>query len=179
MTEQILSLILILLLAGALGALVLSRRLQSSAGLPGGARVVYSDTGAWQKQEKPLFSQRYRLTGKPDYIVKEGNLYIPIEVKPNRNADAPLPWDKLQLAGYGLLLGEEYGQRPPYGLLKYRKAVFQIELDEEMYDELFRVMGEMRADLEASQVDRSHEDSRRCRTCGYRQACDQALEDKN
>ena len=179
MADQILSLLLFLLLAGALAAFLLSRRLRSSAGLPGGARVVYSDTGAWKKQAKPLFSQRYLLTGKPDYVVEEGGLYIPVEVKPNRNSEAPLPWDELQLAAYGLLLGEAYGRRPPYGLLKYRAAVFQVDLEDELYPELLRVMEEMREDLGASEVDRSHDDPGRCRTCGYRQACDQRLEDRN
>jgi CRISPR/Cas system-associated exonuclease Cas4 (RecB family) len=33
----------------------------------------------------------------------------------------------------------------------------------------------MRADLHARDVDRSHEDPRRCRGCGYRDQCDQRL----
>ena len=70
---------------------------------------------------------------------------------------------------------ENFGTTPPYGLLKYRDQVFRVEFTNELREELLAVMGEMRHDLNAADVARSHEDSRRCRACGYRGACGEAL----
>ncbi len=151
------------------------RRLRAQTGLPFEARVVYSDTGAWERVERPLFSQRYMLTGKPDYMVQESGVRIPIEVKPNRVADEPRLSDTMQLAAYGLLMEETSGALPPYGLLKYRDAVFRVEFTEALRAQLIQVLDEMRQDFYASEVARSHDDARRCRACGYREACGQAL----
>src|SRR5436190_9602441 len=123
---------LVLVLLGAIIAAFLLRQSgraeQARTGLPIDARVVYSDTGAWERVEKPLYSRRYRLTGKPDYIVRdETGAMIPIEVKPNRNARGPRHSDTMQLMAYGILIEEKFGVRPEYGLLKYRDDVFRIQ----------------------------------------------------
>jgi CRISPR-associated exonuclease Cas4 len=121
---------------------------------------VYADTGAWQRVEKPLFSRRYRLTGKPDYIVQdEMGAMIPIEVKPNRAARQPRHSDTMQLMAYGILVEEKFGQRPEYGLLKYRDEVFEIAFTEDLRAEFFQILQEMRAARRARNVARSHEDA--------------------
>ena len=160
----------------ALAAWWYGRRMKAGSGIPLQAKVVYSDTGAWKKVEKPLFSPRYMLTGRPDYLVMMQGVRIPIEVKPNRVASAPRPGDTLQLAAYGLLIQEEFGSTPPYGLLKYRDALFQIEFTPELRAHLLEVLNLMRGDLDAVEVARDHADGARCRACGYRSACGQALE---
>ncbi len=173
--------LLVVLAIFALVAAALARwfagRMQARSGLPVGARVVFSDTGAWQNVPKPLFSRRYQLTGKPDYIVESNGVFIPVEVKPNRRALEPLPWDVMQLAAYGLLVEEEYGVRPPYGLLKYRDLLLEVQFTDDLREELLQVLELMRADLESADVARSHEEPSRCRACGYRGACGQALEE--
>jgi len=67
---------LALLIAGV-AALVLSRRARRVAGLPAG-RVIYSDTSRWQRAERPLFSHKHQLAGKPDYLVREGRALLPV-----------------------------------------------------------------------------------------------------
>lgn len=152
-----------------------SREARAQSGLPFSARVVYSDSGAWEKIEKPLFSRRYALTGKPDYIVEENGATIPIEVKPNRVASAPYESDVMQLAAYGLLIEETFGTHPAYGLLKYRDAVFQIDFTDELHEELLDLMDTMRRDLDAHEVTRSHDNAARCHACGYREGCGQEI----
>jgi CRISPR-associated exonuclease Cas4 len=170
--------ILLLVIIAAAVAFWLGRRMRVDAGLPINARVVYSDTGAWKKVEKALFSRRYLLTGKPDYLVQdESGARIPIEVKPNRVAAEPRVSDTMQLAAYGLLVEETFGTRPSYGLLKYRDTVFQIEFTDELRGQLFDLLKEMRRDLSAEDVARSHMDARRCRGCGYRAECGQELKE--
>jgi CRISPR-associated exonuclease Cas4 len=60
-----------------------SNRQQKAAGLPGG-RVIYTDTHAWGKVEKPLFYAALELTGKPDYLIEKNGQIIPVEVKSSR-----------------------------------------------------------------------------------------------
>jgi CRISPR-associated exonuclease Cas4 len=177
---MLLEILLILIILLALVAAFFLRRTgrvqQADAGLPINAEVVYSDTGAWERVEQPLFSKRYRLTGKPDYIVRdETGTLIPIEVKPNRTAPEPRQSDVMQLMAYGVLVEESFGERPEYGLLKYRDRVFKIEFEGGLRNELEEILGEMRADRRAANVHRSHDDPATCKYCGYRDACDEKL----
>lgn len=174
--EFLILIVLVLALVGGLILRRLGRQEQTAAGLPVEAHVVYTDTGAWNKVEQPLFSRRYRLTGKPDYIVEtEGRVLIPIEVKPNRAARQPRRSDTMQLMAYGVLIEEKFGARPAYGLLKYRDRAFRIEFTPELRAEFFAILDEMRRARRAANVPRSHGDASRCRTCGYREACDERL----
>lgn len=175
--ELVLGLVFLLALGGAFLLLRSGRARQANAGLPGAARVVYSDAGAWERVAKPLYSRRYRLTGKPDYIVRDENgTLIPIEVKPNRREQAPRDSDRMQLAAYGLLVEETYGERPAFGLLKYHDRLFEVEFDDDLRRKLVSLLAEMRAARRGGEVSRSHTDLARCRYCGYRDACDQRLE---
>lgn len=172
--------LLVLFIALAFGAAIFLRQRgraeQTRAGVPINARVVYSDTGAWARLEKPLFSRRYRLTGKPDYIVEdETGATIPIEVKPTRTAAQPRHSDTMQLMAYGILIEEKFGTRPAYGLLKYRDDVFEIAFTEDLRAEFFEILKAMRAARRAQNVSRNHADAVKCRYCGYRDACEERL----
>ncbi|MCI0475667.1 MAG: CRISPR-associated protein Cas4 [Anaerolineales bacterium] len=169
------AILFLLAIIAALALFLTARRQRAQTGLPYGARIVYADTGAWKKVERPLFARRYGLTGKPDYIVQERSATIPVEVKPNRVAPAPRESDTLQLAAYALLIEEHFGAAPAYGLLKYRDAVFQIEITDELRARLLDTLAALRRDLDARDVARSHAEPRRCRACGYRDACGQSL----
>ena len=170
------AILFLLALVIALALFLSARRQRAQTGLPYGARIVYADTGAWKRVERPLFSRRYGLTGKPDYIVEERGATIPVEVKPNRVAPAPRESDTLQLAAYALLIEEHFGAPPEYGLLKYRDAVFQIEITDELRARLLDTLAALRRDLNAREVARSHDEPRRCRACGYREECGQAID---
>ena len=75
-----LPILLVGLLLVAVALWLFSCRTRAATGLPAG-QVVYVDTRGWQKSDRPLFSNTYRLTGKPDYLVKDGRNLIPVEVK--------------------------------------------------------------------------------------------------
>jgi CRISPR-associated exonuclease Cas4 len=151
-------------------ALVLSRRQRIRAGLPAG-QVVYADTGAWQRCEQPLFSSRYSLSGKPDYLVEERGRIVPVEVKPGRAVPVPYEGDVLQLAAYCLLAEEEYGRRPPYGYLRYRQELFRIDYSEELHQRLLLELDAMRRAFRARDVPPSHNEPQRCLHCGQREHC--------
>jgi len=164
---------LLLALAG-LGLLIQSRRQRIEAGLPSG-RLVYADTDDWQRCERPLFSSRYRLSGKPDYLVEERGRIVPVEVKPTRRATTPYRGDILQLAAYCLLVEEEYGQRPRYGYLKYQQITFCVDYTRALRQQLLSKMKQMRRDMGAREVPPSHDEPRRCARCGHREHCTMRL----
>jgi len=165
---------LILLLVGVV-VLMWSRRARRATGLPSG-KVIYTDTSRWQQAERPLFSRQHQLTGKPDYLVREGRALIPVEVKSSRApADGPRAGHVLQLAAYSLLVEETEGIRPAYGIVKYADEAFRVDNTAELRRTLLATLDAMRRDLDRGKSRRSHADAARCRRCGVRAACDERL----
>jgi CRISPR-associated exonuclease Cas4 len=144
------------------------------AGLPAG-RVVYADTGAWDRCERPLFSDRYRLTGRPDYLVRSGQNVIPVEIKSGAAPAQPYPAHILQLAAYCLLVEEQEGRLPPYGIIKYDDRAFALDYGHALRARLIETLDNIRGDLQSRDVDRSHDEAGRCRGCGYRGRCNRRL----
>ncbi len=149
-----------------------SLRLRQATGLPW-RRVVYQDTQRRQLT-RPLYSARYRLTGQPDYLL--GADSIPVEVKPTRHDQAPRQGDIMQVAAYCLLVEETTGRPPPYGLLRYASATFEIRWDDDLYAQLLDTLEALRHDRRCADVPRSHNDARRCRACGFADRCRDALQ---
>ncbi len=165
----------VLLLIG-LAAWALSRQLRSTTGLPAG-RVISADTSRWLPTSRPLFSRTHRLTGKPDYVVRDGKFSIPVEVKSSRApANGPRQGHVLQLAAYCLLVSETEGQRPTHGLIKYADAVFKIDYTPALERATLETLNAMRRALASKSARRNHTDPARCASCGYRHACDERLQ---
>ena len=162
------------LLAVGLFLMVLAKLGRRASGVPPG-EVVYSDTGAEHKQEKPLYSARYHITGRPDYLVRKDQYLIPIEVKSGRGPEYPYKSHILQLAVYCLLVEEVYGRRPPYGIIRYADCIFEVDYTNKLKRELLAVLKQMRSDMHVDDVPRSHDQAARCARCGYRNECDDSL----
>lgn len=169
-------LVLAALVLGGLGfwLLIRSGTVGRQAGLPAG-RVTYTDTSDWDPCERPLFSSRYRLTGRPDYLVRTRQGVVPVEVKSGTAPPQPYLAHVLQLAAYCLLVEEQEGRAPPHGVLKYRDKAFEIDYTPTLRSELVDVIDDIRYDLQGRDVERSHDEPARCRGCGYRQQCEQRL----
>jgi CRISPR-associated exonuclease Cas4 len=167
----------IALLLLALGGWLLwrARRLRASTGLPAGT-VTYADTADWQPVQRPLLSRRYGLVGKPDYVVKPATgAPIPVEVKSRRRPAQPPRHHILQLATYCLLIEETSGSAPPHGLLHYADATLEIPFTPELRRAVLQTAEAIRRGRGAADLGRDHDDPARCRYCGVRHACDQAL----
>ena len=165
---------LVLLVVG-FAAIVLSRRARSEARLPAG-QIIYSDTSRWQRAERPLFSRRHQLAGKPDYVVREGRAVIPVEVKSSHSpASGPREGHILQLAAYCLLVEETESVRPAYGIIQYADRTFRVDNTPELARTLLVTLDAMRRDMARGQSRRSHTDPARCRRCGVRAACEERL----
>ena len=155
-----------------------SHRQRVQSGVPGG-RIIYADPQLWGKVEKPFFDAEAMLTGKPDYLVKHGDCFVPVEVKSGFSPSEPYGSHVFQLLAYCLLVDRSTGMRPPYGILKYRNRTFAIDYTPDQEEALLDLLADMRACMqsEASSTcsDRSHTEPARCGRCGYRSICDQKL----
>lgn len=107
-------------LALLLMAWLLRRRAQRQIGpsLPG--RILYTDPEA---DRDVLTSDRYNLSGSPDYILEEHGELIPVERKSRAmNSRGPYDSERLQLATYCFLVEERYGKPVHRGRLQYQTA---------------------------------------------------------
>ncbi len=158
---------LLALLAGLLLVSV-ARISRHRSGLPDGP-VRYTDTG----DERPpvLFSPQLGLSGRPDYLVKARRHLIPVEVKSAAAPSEPYHAHILQLIAYCILVEQAYGQRPPYGLLRYADRTFRVPNRAQVRREVVDLLEEMREELDQSEAPAGTEDARRCRRCGFADVC--------
>jgi CRISPR-associated exonuclease Cas4 len=158
----------------ALTLLWLARRQQRLTGLPEG-QIIYADTRGWFKVEAPFYDPNLGLTGRPDYLVRQGEQVIPVEVK---STHAPLkPYDThiYQLAAYCLLVEHALRIRPPYGILHYPQRTFRIDFTQELETAVLALLENIRSQEYLEDIPRSHDSAARCRNCGFRSICDQRL----
>jgi len=132
-------------------------------------KIVYSDLN---KPAKPYFSKRYRITGKPDYIIKKNKHFIPIEMKTSMY-DKPQKNHIFQLAGYCHLLEENYGGFVPYGILVYENRYqYKISFDPKIRFDLESTINKMRQVIKSGKITRNHSDYYRCKRCSMNTYCD-------
>jgi len=148
-----------------------SSRRRKVAGLPGG-KIIYSDTSTWDSVQRPLYDNDLDLSGKPDYLISQNDLIIPVEVKSSRISQAPYDSHIFQLAAYCRLVHAEYGARPTHGILRYSNRTFKIDYTHELESELLDLINEMKS---RKQRNRSHSSPQRCFRCGFQSNCDQRL----
>lgn len=152
----------------------LAGRERKACGLPPG-RVIYNDTGVWCAVDQPLYDPHIKLTGRPDYLVRQDEALIPVEIKSAPAPAAPYDSHILQLAAYCLLVEGAYGQRPTHGLLHYNNRTFTVAYTPQLEQALMQQLHIMRRVERRKYVDRSHENKNRCRGCGFSSHCGQRL----
>jgi CRISPR-associated exonuclease Cas4 len=173
LANVLLAILALVAMVGGWLALRQAARARQTAGLPAG-RLVYADTGDWRSPDEPLFSARYGLTGKPDYVVDTPDGLIPVEVKSRTAPSQPFPSHVLQLAAYCLLTEDSEGHAPPHGLIKYADGVFAVNYTPALRRELLALLDGMRSS-HRGEAQRSHNQPQRCAGCGYRPVCNQSL----
>lgn len=145
-----------------------ANKLKEKHGIQKG-KIAYSDL---DKPGKPFFSKRFRITGKPDYIVKKNKRYIPVEVKTGSRTE-PQKNHIFQLASYCQLLEENYGGFVPYGILVYNNSYqYKIPFDPKLRYEFEYTLRTMRNIMRTGKISRNHDFSFRCKSCSMRTYCD-------
>lgn len=145
-------------------------KLKLEFGIPEG-KITYTDL---DKPNKPIFSNRLKLVGKPDYIVKRNEKYIPVELK-SGSPDIPFKNHVLQLAAYCLILEDVKRTRVPFGVLAYGNHQHIIPFDKNLRKELKEVIDEIRSKISEKVVKRNHNFANRCMFCSFRDYCDVKL----
>src|SRR6266436_6122290 len=79
------------LIAAALAWFV-GRGLFARTGLPT-RDILYADVDSTFPQPAPLISKRYRLSGKPDYLVRVKDGVAPVELKSGRSPSSGRPYE--------------------------------------------------------------------------------------
>lgn len=127
---------------------------------PFGYRLFYTDQKEPLKKEnviysKLLYSEKYNLTGKPDYIYKKGNSLFPVELKSGFIKNSPFPHkgDFLQLIAYFLILEDLYGVKIKKGKLIYADYSFIIKNTKKHKKMLLKVLAEMRTMLKTGKAE--------------------------
>ena len=152
------------ILALLLILLIIMERRREKNGFPDG-KIVYEDLSGAQKPRKVLFSETYDLCGKPDLILEQNGVLIPVEIKNMVQNDLYAASHRMQLLAYCLLIEETYHLAPPYGLLRYRDQMIEIRYDRKAKKELLKT-------IEAIRKGKVKKKSGlQCSLCGYRSIC--------
>src|SRR4051795_3729018 len=124
---------LVVLLVGAL-LVWWALRSREGRGLGSGETVALDDV--------TLFSERLQLVGRPDRIVRQGENFIPEEWKSSKRVNQG---HRLQLGTYFLLIEEEYGVRPPFGVVVLGDGSrVEVENTEALRSEVFAIAEKIR-----------------------------------
>ena len=144
---------------------VFSKRGRAFRGLGSGETVALDNV--------TLFSERLKLVGRPDRIVRQGGSLIPEEWK---SAKKVSHGHRLQLGAYCLLVEEEYGERPPFGVVVLGDGSrVEVENTEALRSEVLAIAEKIRErrDRLSSEIPVS-QPAWKCRMCGQRTNCGQA-----
>jgi len=142
---------------------------KDAEGLEGEIRYVGTDGS------QLYLSERYGLSGRPDFVLEIDGQLIPGDLKTGRTPKGPLFSHILQVATYCLLIAESSGKRPPYGLLRYGSEEHEIEFDAELEKILLEKVEEMRKLMRSGEVHRNHNRPGKCANCSRRESCPEKL----
>ncbi|MCS7144613.1 MAG: CRISPR-associated protein Cas4, partial [Archaeoglobaceae archaeon] len=136
--------------------------------------IVYTDA---IRLERPLFSKKLQIVGKPDFVIVRGRDYIPIEFKSSKSPMKPYRGHVLQLAAYCWLLEEKTGSKVKHGVIVYGDGKkFRINYDERLRSDLIYTVSEMRELLKADlnyALKFAANNGRKCKSCNIRERCEE------
>lgn len=141
--------------------------------------ILSSDVGPALPATKTLVSHHYGLTGRPDYLVQIDRGIVPVELKSGnipRNG-RPHVGNLMQLAAYCLIVEGTMAVSVPYGIIKYRDGSIRIRFTGTLRRRLLDILPRIQAaKSKSADCHRSHRHAARCRNCGYRPVCPEALQ---
>ncbi|MBD3408119.1 MAG: CRISPR-associated protein Cas4 [Candidatus Lokiarchaeota archaeon] len=147
-----------------------NHHIKRSYHIPDG-KITYADLNI---SEKTLFSPRYRLAGKPDYIVKQQEKLLPVEVKSGAYSH-PQFHHIMQLTAYCVLLEDTFQTFVPQGLLVYPSGHHMIMMNPKVRFQLEQIIHEINYSKRSQTAYRNHHDKWKCRSCSLRQHCMEKL----
>ena len=130
-------------------------------------------------EETPVLkSRKYNLAGRPDYMIKENNLRIPVEVKTGRRPKAPFFSHVLQIGAYCLLSEETFQKSPTHGQIRYgfENEPHNVDWEPKLKTLVLEKIEEMNDFLEGrTKAHRNHKRVGKCNNCSRRKGCPERL----
>lgn len=118
---------------------------------------------------KLLYSDKYNLNGKPDFILKHNkkDIYIPIELKSGNigSNKEPRRGDFLQLITYFIIIEEEFYYRPKYGKLIYNDYMFIVKNKPQYRKDLLKTVKNMRRMIKTGKNNDVSPSFNKCKHC--------------
>ena len=163
-------------LVAAVLAWFVGRGLFARTGLPT-PDILYADVGSTFPQPAPFVSKHYRLSGRPDYLVRVRDGIAPVELKSSRSPSSGRPYDGhlFQLAAYCLLVEDVFGVSVPYGLIKYDDHTIRVEYTPSLRASLITLLDEIETAKRNGECHINHNQPSKCRSCGFRSVCGESL----
>ncbi|MCD6512974.1 MAG: CRISPR-associated protein Cas4 [Thermoplasmata archaeon] len=121
-----------------------------------------------------IVSEKYGIKGKPDYIIRLNEDYIPVEEK-SGDSEHPYFSHVMQIIAYCMIIEDKYGSPPPYGILKYRNRQFRIPYEEKWKKAVMKIRENILRDMERGEAHRNHRSKEKCATCARREFCPEKL----
>ena len=131
-------------------------------GLPPG-EVVYS--GVTLGLGKVIEAPRYGIRGSPDYVLRCGEEYIPVEVKSSKTPRRIYESDRMQTVAYAVLVEAKFGKMPKRAFLRYPQKTFLVKIGPRDVARVREAAETMRAALTAGAFGGAVKSRRLCRTC--------------
>ena len=91
-----------------------------------------------------LYSETLNLVGRPDYLIRENEKIIPVEVKTGKTPAFPHRNHVMQLMAYCYLVEENWGVRPPGGYIRYPDGEYKVAYTDKAKQELKKVAAEIK-----------------------------------
>ena len=130
-------------------------------------------------EETPVLkSRKYNLAGRPDYMIKENNLRIPVEVKTGRRPKAPFFSHVLQIGAYCLLSEETFRTSPSHGQIRYgfESEPHNVVWEPKLKTLVLEKIEEMNDILKGrTKAHRNHKRVGKCNNCSRRKGCPERL----
>ena len=131
------------------------------------SKTIYSDHK--EKPEKALFSSKYGLVGKPDFILHTKDGLLPLEIKHSNRPNQPYFSHVMQLISYCLLIEEAKGAKPKYGFIQYKRGKpFAVPYTEGRKSFLIKTIQEMRDYIDLGESPKPVRNSK-CEKCRHKE----------
>ena len=113
-----------------------------------------------------------------DYLIKEGEQRIPVEVKTGRRPKAPFFSHVLQIGAYCLLSEETFLKSPSHGQIRYgfENEPHHVEWEPKLKTLVIEKIEEMNDILDGKmEAHRNHKRAGKCYNCSRRKGCPERL----
>lgn len=126
------------------------------------------------REGRDLVSETYGIRGKPDYIIRFNDDYIPVEEKSSKATSPPFP-HVIQITAYCMIVEDVYKTIPSYGIIRYRQEEFKIPYEKRWKQIVVSLREKLLVDKEKNEAHRNHNNERKCEHCLLKEVCPEKL----